>query len=140
MTKTLKIFFKLSFLILISGAFFYVYFNFNPIAGKIPFPKCPTYTFLHLNCPGCGSQRAVHELLHLNIAKAFSYNPLFITTLPFLVYIFGVVLYNFVFDKKIKIKILYSNTFAKALIYTVIIYSILRNLPFKFLSIFNPNL
>lgn len=139
MIKRIKIFLKLSFLISISGAFFYIYYNFSPLAGQIPFPKCPSYSILHINCAGCGSQRAVHELLHLNFLKAFYYNPLFILALPFLIYLFGVILYNFIFDKNIKLKILYTTTFANFLIYILIIYTILRNLPFQFLSIFNPN-
>lgn len=36
-------------------------------------------------CPGCGSQRAIHQLLHLNIAKAFYHNPLIVLYLPYVV-------------------------------------------------------
>ena len=32
-----------------------------------PFPKCPFYTFTGLKCPGCGSQRAVHQLAFIPI-------------------------------------------------------------------------
>jgi len=46
------------------------------------FIACPLQTFTGLQCPGCGSQRALHEILHLNFAAAFSYNPLFVLGLP----------------------------------------------------------
>ncbi|MBR6929357.1 MAG: DUF2752 domain-containing protein [Bacteroidales bacterium] len=37
-----------------------------------------------LECPACGNQRALHALLHGDIRKAFSYNPFFILSLPYL--------------------------------------------------------
>ncbi|HEV2113081.1 MAG TPA: DUF2752 domain-containing protein, partial [Terriglobales bacterium] len=37
-------------------------------------------------CPGCGSLRALHQLLHGNLAGALSYNPLMVLSLPFVVY------------------------------------------------------
>lgn len=37
-----------------------------------------------LRCPGCGSQRAVHVLLHLEFKEAFLYNPMVIISIPFL--------------------------------------------------------
>jgi Protein of unknown function (DUF2752) len=42
------------------------------------FPRCPLLTLTGLKCPGCGSQRAIHQLLHGNIAASFFLNPLFI--------------------------------------------------------------
>ena len=41
-------------------------------------PKCPFRWFTGLDCPACGSQRAIHQLLHLNIKGAFGYNPFLI--------------------------------------------------------------
>lgn len=37
-----------------------------------------------LKCPGCGSQRALHALLHLNIGEAFRYNAMLVVAVPFL--------------------------------------------------------
>lgn len=36
-------------------------------------------------CPGCGSQRAFHQLLHLNIAGAFRQNPIVVLYLPYII-------------------------------------------------------
>lgn len=49
------------------------------------FPKCPFLMLTGgLRCPGCGSQRAVHALLHLEFKEAFLYNPIVIISIPFL--------------------------------------------------------
>ena len=57
------------------------YFN-NP-AESWCFLKCPVNYVTGLSCPGCGSQRAIHELLHLNFKQAFAYNPLLIAAIPY---------------------------------------------------------
>lgn len=61
-----------------------VFYSFNP-QNSIYFLKCPIYYFTGYLCPGCGSQRAIHELLHLNIKKAFEYNALFVTVTPYVI-------------------------------------------------------
>jgi len=55
-----------------------------------PFPKCPLRSFTGWMCPGCGSQRAVHQFLHARFGAAFQFNALFI---PALVY--GLAGYSF---------------------------------------------
>ena len=47
-------------------------------------PKCMFHELTGLECPACGNQRALHALLHGNIKSAFSYNPLFVISLPYL--------------------------------------------------------
>lgn len=46
------------------------------------YPRCPLYASTHLLCPGCGSTRALYELLHLNLAGAWHYNALFTLLMP----------------------------------------------------------
>jgi hypothetical protein len=60
-------------------------FTFNPTQTHL-FPPCPLYAATGLYCPGCGSTRAVHHLLHGHVAVAFGYNPLMVVSLPFLAY------------------------------------------------------
>jgi hypothetical protein len=60
-------------------------FAFNPTQSHL-FPPCPLYAATGLYCPGCGSTRAVHQLLHGHVAAAFGYNPLMVVSLPFLAY------------------------------------------------------
>ncbi|MEO6038483.1 MAG: DUF2752 domain-containing protein [Saprospiraceae bacterium] len=64
-----------------------LYFRFDP--DSCPFPRCPFLTLTGFKCPGCGSQRALHHLLHGEVAAAGSSNFLFVIALPYL--LFGLV-------------------------------------------------
>ena len=60
-----------------------VLFYFEP--GKYRFyPFCPFHELTGLNCPACGSLRALHQLSHGNILAAFHFNPLLVISLPVL--------------------------------------------------------
>lgn len=62
-----------------------LYFFFDPnIPGK--FPACPFFSITGLYCTGCGSQRALHDLLHLDIISAIKHNLLFLPALLFCSY------------------------------------------------------
>jgi len=61
-----------------------IYSNINPEDSYF-FPKCPFKALTGFDCPGCGSQRAVHSLLHFDITSAFRANPLFILSLPYII-------------------------------------------------------
>ena len=60
-----------------------IYFIFDPSSFGF-FPKCPFYVMTGFDCPGCGSQRAVHHLLHGEFISAFSMNPILILAIPYL--------------------------------------------------------
>jgi len=61
-------------------------FVINPASSSFYVP-CPFHRLTGLYCPGCGSLRAVHQLLHGNVAAAFGLNPLLVLSLPFLGYL-----------------------------------------------------
>lgn len=69
-----------------------VYASVNP-ENTWWMPKCPVHLITGLDCPGCGSQRALHSLLNGNFAAAFHYNAFLILLLPFLIFL-GVVEIN----------------------------------------------
>ena len=61
-------------------------FIFEP--GKTGFfPTCMFRTLTGLSCPGCGSTRAMHQLLHGHFIAAFKLNPLLLIVLPILMYV-----------------------------------------------------
>lgn len=60
-----------------------ILFFFSPT--QYPFyPRCPLHALTGLHCPGCGSLRAMHSLLHGDLASAFHFNALLILSLPLL--------------------------------------------------------
>ena len=60
-------------------------FMFEP--GKTGlFPVCLFRLLTGFQCPGCGSTRALHQLLHGHVVAAFMLNPFFLLAIPFLLY------------------------------------------------------
>lgn len=57
-----------------------LYFFFNPTNYDF-FPDCPFYSLTGAYCPGCGSQRAIHDLFHLDFLGALNHNAILILTL-----------------------------------------------------------
>jgi hypothetical protein len=62
-----------------------IYFLFDPTQVAI-FPPCMFHQLTGLDCPGCGAQRALHQLLHGNLVAAFRLNAMFVLSLPLLVW------------------------------------------------------
>jgi len=60
-----------------------VYYVFDPSTAFL-FPRCPFRLLTHIPCPGCGSQRALHCLLHADFAGAMHYNALMLLLIPVL--------------------------------------------------------
>ncbi len=50
-------------------------------------PKCVVYHLTGFQCPGCGSQRAIHALLHGHLGEAWAYNALFVAILPLFLFL-----------------------------------------------------
>ena len=61
-----------------------VYFVFDPSEGGL-FPRCPFLMLTGWQCPGCGSQRAVHALLHFDVVQAVRMNALLVLAVPYVV-------------------------------------------------------
>ncbi|HKO97203.1 MAG TPA: DUF2752 domain-containing protein [Pyrinomonadaceae bacterium] len=61
-------------------------FIFEP--GKSGFfLNCPFRMLTGFACPGCGSTRGLHRLLHGDIIGAFQFNPIMFLLLPILLYV-----------------------------------------------------
>jgi hypothetical protein len=60
-----------------------IYFYFDPTSSPL-FPRCPFYALTGYLCPGCGTQRAIHALLHGNIPAAYHFNALLLIALPYI--------------------------------------------------------
>ena len=74
--------------VLVGGiAITYFLYAVDPSKSTLYVP-CPFYALTGLYCPGCGSLRALHSLLHGEVLIACGFNPLTMLSLPFLGYIF----------------------------------------------------
>jgi hypothetical protein len=69
--------------VLLAGAAYL--FTFEPGRTGL-FPVCLFRFLTGYTCPGCGSTRAMHQLLHGHVVSAFELNPFFLLLLPFLLY------------------------------------------------------
>lgn len=72
----------------VAGLLLWLYYWYDP--ALYAFPKCPFLLITGYKCPGCGSQRALHLLLHGEMGAAGRMNPLFLLALPYV--LFGLVL------------------------------------------------
>lgn len=104
-----------------------VYKNFNPAVNAY-FPKCPSKLITGLDCPGCGSQRAIHQLLNFDLKGALKMNALLVVSIPYLIT-------GFVFDnipKNEKVlkwrKRLFGEKAIYIILFIIVAYTVLRNI------------
>jgi len=102
------------------------------------FPKCPLYVTTGIYCPGCGSQRATHNLLNFNILGVLNQNALYIFGLIVLGYhrlisginyIFSKTIYNYIYHPKTPI----------VLLIIIVVFWILRNIPYYPFNLLAPH-
>ena len=115
----------------------FLYFFINPSNVNF-FPKCPLYVTTGVYCPGCGSQRATHQLLQFNLIGVLQQNVLYFLGLLVLAYHGIMMLLNSILKKNIYNYIYHPKTPIIILI-IILIYWILRNLPYYPFTILAPN-
>ncbi len=103
-----------------------LYYFINPSFNF--FPRCPLYATTGIYCPGCGSQRALHDFLHLDIRGVLGHNVLFLFGILVFTYHFSIKILNTYFKKGYQ-NILYHRKTPIIILVVVIGYWILRNIP-----------
>lgn len=101
------------------------YFLADPATSRWA-PKCLFHTLTGLNCPGCGSQRFFHALLHGHLVEAIRYNALFIIAIPYLLLLTLTSFFPTRFPRLFRI--LYAPTSIFILLAIIIIWTIFRNI------------
>ena len=100
---------------------------FDPVKSGL-FPPCPLYALTGLYCPGCGSTRAFHYLLHGDFYGAFAMNPLGMLCLPFLIY-GGVSYLSFQIRGRYLPRVFIPGRWIWALGVLIVLYGVARNIP-----------
>lgn len=103
----------------------WIYGSFDPAVNRF-FPRCMVKVLTGLDCPGCGSQRALHALLSGDPAAAWRSNAAFVISLPLI----AVLAYTRVRPRQWPrlTRFLGSRAFILALFVLTIAWTIWRNL------------
>lgn len=109
---------------------------FNPNGSRL-YPACPFLGLTGCYCPGCGSLRAVHNLLRGNVLAAFGLNPLTVLSLPFMGYFFASCLAKAVTGRYLKTFFI-QPAIIWTLLFVIVAFWILRNVPFHPFSLLAP--
>jgi hypothetical protein len=101
------------------------------------YPRCPFHCLTGLSCPGCGSLRALHAVLHGRLVKAFCCNPLLMACLPIIgawlaVRVFGALALN----RALEVRFPPSVSFGMAV--GVVVFFIARNAPVYPFTLLSP--
>ncbi|MFO7702012.1 MAG: DUF2752 domain-containing protein [Psychroflexus maritimus] len=108
-------------LLIFAGFLLVGYFYFFGHSSFFYLP-CIFNSYTGYQCPGCGGQRAFHELLHGNFSQAFQLNPLIFVVL-------FVVLLKILSWKYPKIKTSLNNKWIfGSLLFLILLFTIFRNL------------
>ena len=100
---------------------------FDPATSGV-FPPCPLRYLTGWYCPGCGSLRAIHQLLHGNLRAAWALNPLTVVLLPFVAY--GTASYAlFEIRGRYLPRLFLPAIWIRALCAVIILFGIARNIP-----------
>lgn len=115
-------------IITVAIVFVLLYKIFDPDGGGY-FPQCPFHALTGWQCPGCGSQRAIHYLLNFDLKSAFAMNGLLIAAIP---YILLAAVFDFVKirdERLLKLKkVLFGRPALFIVFLIVIAFFILRNI------------
>lgn len=95
------------------------------------YPRCIIHATTHWLCPGCGSTRALHALLHFDVRGALHYNALFSVLAPivFLWMAFGC--YRMMrYDQFPRLVV--PRTVIACLVVSILLFTVARNTLFAF--------
>lgn len=116
-------------IILLSGlcviTLLFLYRTYNPLESNL-FPKCIFFKYTGYLCPGCGSQRAIHYLLNIDVLSAIKQNVLVVLFIP---YLFMVTLSKIFPNKLLKWnRVRKSPRFIQITLWVILGFWLLRNI------------
>lgn len=106
------------------GGMVWLYGSFDP--ATTPFPRCLFKVVTGWDCPGCGSQRALHAALHGHFGQALRYNALLALLAPLLL---ALALAPWMGTRWPRVyRVVYSTPFILALLGVIVVFTVVRNL------------
>lgn len=108
-----------------------IYYYFANITTKNVGIPCVFKHVTGYNCSGCGTQRALHCLLHLEIEKAWYYNAFFVFFLPYYLYLTYVFIETYIVKRSVPDSFFLHKKFVIPFVILLIVFAILRNIPFE---------
>ena len=110
------------------AVFFYV---FDPVsaADRHLFLKCIFHQATGFYCPGCGGQRAAHQLMHGHIGQAAGYNLLLVLILPLAIWHIALHIWNTFGTPKLHLSLFRYPLTSRVLLLAVLLFWLLRNIP-----------
>ena len=103
-----------------------LYIFWNPSDTNV-FPKCPFYVATGIYCPGCGSQRAAHQILNGNIIEGIRHNYMIALLAIVLLYQGFIYVMNELLGKSIT-NLLHKSKITMSILFLVLLFWILRNI------------
>jgi hypothetical protein len=105
-----------------------ILYFYNP-AGSQLYPPSPFRALTGLYCPGCGTLRALHQLLHGHLLTAFGLNPLMLLAMPYLIYSYVSYSAPVILGQKIP-QLFIKPDWIWLVLKVIIAYWVVRNIPF----------
>jgi hypothetical protein len=95
------------------------------------YPRCIIHATTHWLCPGCGSTRALHALLHFDVRSALHYNALFSVLAPIMLLWIAFCCYRVMrYDQFPRLAI--PRALIACLVVSVLFFTVARNTLFAF--------
>ncbi|NDV68456.1 DUF2752 domain-containing protein [Dysgonomonas sp. 25] len=136
----MKRYILLSLAILLPVLFLLSYYFFFSTDGGVTYngEPCAIHEATGWECPGCGGQRAVYFFLHGHPIQALRYNALFVLLAPLFIYLYYVCVQVYIMkNRKYEQSIVFTLTYAIWIFGAILLFFLLRNIPFTPFTYFN---
>ncbi len=115
-------------MIAVAAAGLAVVYLFDPRQPGL-YPVCPFFGLTGCYCPGCGTLRSLHQLMHGNFIAAAGYNPYAMLALPVAAYSFATGALR-AYGLPAPPRLFVPAGWIWALLAAILAFWLLRNLPF----------
>lgn len=106
------------------------FYLFDPADTKNLYLSCTFKSVTGWDCAGCGGQRALHQLLHFDVLSALKYNALFVLIFPYALVLIFFSIRQFITGKTFPKSFWFSNKMALIFIFVLLLFMMVRNLPY----------